>query len=66
MLNLQTDGLAHPSLDTVTHHGRTNSARNGETDPGAAGFRLAGAERHKERARELGTLLIDSAEIRGS
>ena len=61
---MQADGLAYPPPDPVAHHCLAERARGSETDARPA--RFPHAECREERAREAGTLVVNSAEIRGS
>jgi len=59
------DRLADTPPDTIAHDGFTNGARDGKTNAGTIRF-ATNAECREERTGELGTLVIDSSEIRGS
>ena len=60
---MAADGFPEPPLDPVTDDGFADRARDGETDAGPAGLRLADAERRKQRAGETGTFVINPSEI---
>jgi len=63
---MQADGLAQTPPDPVADHRLAQGARRGETDMRTSSLRLTHTKRRKEGARKAGTLVIDSAEIRGS
>jgi hypothetical protein len=66
MLEVQADRLADTPPDAVARHRFADRARQREADAGPAGIRLTHAESRKEGPGKPGTLVIDSAEIRGS
>lgn len=59
--------FAQPALDAIAHHGAADSARDGETNPGAGahGLLRLQQEGRKEWSGEPGAVLINVAKIPG-
>jgi hypothetical protein len=63
LIQMQADGLADAPPDAVADHGLAEGSGRSEADMRPIGLRLADAERREERARETGTLIVNSSEV---
>ena len=63
LIQMEADSLANAPFDAVADHGFTKGARSSEADTRPIGLRLADAERREKRARETGTLIVNSSEV---
>jgi hypothetical protein len=65
LIQVEADGLSDAPLDTVTHHGFADSAREGETDVRTRrfAFAFANAERREERSRDADPMVVDPSKI---
>ena len=63
LIEMQADGLADTPPDAVADHGFAEGAGCSEADMRPGGLRLANAKCRKERARETGTLIVNSSEV---
>jgi len=62
-IEVEAYGFAHAPLDAVPRHSLTEGARRGEPHARPGCLRFAQAESGKQRARDSGTLVVDSSEI---
>ena len=63
LIQMEADSLANAPFDAVSDHGFTKGAGSSEADTRPIGPQLADAERHEKRARETGTLIVNSSEV---
>ena len=66
MFEVQANRLTDTPPDAIARHRFADSARQGKADARAAGIGLTHTESCKEGPGKAGTLLINSAEVRGS
>src|SRR6516225_6206734 len=63
LIKLQAHCLSQAPLDTVTHDGLPNRARDCETDAWSVGLRFADTESGEQGANVPGTLIVNSSKV---